>query len=86
MRVAIPTPLRSYTDERARVEAQGDTLGELLDDLERQFPGMRFRMIDEHGRVRRHIKLFLDDETTEDLGRALGETRDVHIICALSGG
>ncbi|MCP3916231.1 MAG: MoaD/ThiS family protein [bacterium] len=86
MIVHVPTPLRSYTDERARVEAQGDTLGELLGDLERQFPGMRFRVIDEHDRVRRHIKLFLDDETTEDLGHALGATRDVHIICALSGG
>ena len=86
MRVAIPSPLRSYTGGREQVQASGATLAELLADLDRAFPGIRFRMIDEQGRIRVHIRLFVNAELARDLTRALGPQDDVQILCALSGG
>ena len=86
MNVHVPGPLRDYTAGLGLVEASGDTLGGLLADLDRRFPGMRFRMIDEQGRVREHIKLFVNSEQAFALDAALAGAREVHIICALSGG
>jgi len=86
MRVAIPSPLRSYTGGREQVQARGATLAELLADLDAAFPGIRFRMIDEQGRIRVHIRLFVNAELARDLDLALGERDDVQILCALSGG
>jgi molybdopterin converting factor small subunit len=86
MTVYIPGPLRSYTGGANRVEAEGATLGELVADLDRRFPGIRFRMIDEQDGIRRHIKLFAGEEKAADLTARLSDVREVHIICALSGG
>ena len=86
MIVRVPSPLRSYTAERAEVEASGATLDALLTDLDRRFPGFRFRVIDEVGRLRPHIKLFVDEEPSEDLSHPLALASVVHIVCALSGG
>ena len=86
MQVRIPTPLRSYTNQQTEVEATGATLAQLLDDLDRRHPGIRFRMIDEQGRIRRHMRVFVNGETAEDLTAALSEADDVVIMQALSGG
>ena len=86
MRVAIPSPLRSYTGGREQVQARGATLAELLGELDLAFPGIRFRMIDEQGRIRVHIRLFVNAELARDLGRVLTERDEVQILCALSGG
>ena len=59
MRILIPSPLRSYTKERM-VDASGATLAEVLIDLDRQYPGIRFRMIDEQDRMRPHVRFFLE--------------------------
>ena len=85
MRVLIPDALRSYT-EKSRAEAHGATLAELLIDLNRQYPGIRFRMIDEQERVRRHIRIFVNGEQVADLAHALKSNDDVTIVQALSGG
>ncbi len=85
MKVLIPSPLRSYTGE-GRVEATGATLAELLADLERRYPGIRFRMIDEQNRVRRHMRVFVNGEEAEDLSVALKPSDEVQIVQALSGG
>jgi molybdopterin synthase sulfur carrier subunit len=85
MKVSIPTPLRSYT-ESPQVEAAGATVGELLLDLDRQYPGIRFRMIDEQDAIRRHMKIFVNRERIADLSTALGSTDEVQILQALSGG
>jgi molybdopterin synthase sulfur carrier subunit len=85
MKVIIPTPLRSYTGERD-VEASGATLGELLADLDRRYPGLRFRMIDEQDHLRPHIRLFVNGEQAHDLAAALGPSDEVQIVQALSGG
>ena len=87
MRVLIPNPLLSYTHDRRAVEAAGATLDELTRDLDRQFPGIRFRIIDEHERVRRHIKLFVNrDQADHDLATPLKAGDEVMIVAALSGG
>jgi molybdopterin converting factor small subunit len=86
VRVYVPGPLRSYTGEKSAVEAGGATMGEMLDGLDRAYPGIRFRMIDERGRIREHIKLFVNGEQIRDLGVRLEASSEVHIICAISGG
>jgi molybdopterin converting factor small subunit len=84
-KVLIPTPLRSYTGAR-EVEATGATIGELLADLERRYPGLRFRMIDEQDGMRPHIRFFVNGEQVFDLARGLRPADSVQIVQALSGG
>lgn len=85
MKVLVPSALRSYT-ERSETEASGPTLAAVLDDLERQYPGIRFRMIDEQDRIRRHIRIFVNGEQVRDLSQRLAQTDEVIIVQALSGG
>ena len=85
MNVLIPTPLRSYT-QRGEVQASGATLGELLADLDRQFPGIRFRMVDEQDRLRPHMRCFVNSRPAFDLACPLGAEDEVAIVQALSGG
>jgi molybdopterin converting factor small subunit len=85
MKVLIPSPLRSYTGGR-EVDASGATLGELLEDLERQFPGLRFRVLDEQGGMRPHMRFFINDEQVFDTAAPLRPTDSVAIVQALSGG
>jgi molybdopterin converting factor small subunit len=85
MKVSIPGPLLSYTRER-EVEASGATFAELMDDLERQYPGIKFRVVDEQGQVRPHMRFFLNSEQVFDLSRPLRATDSVQIVQALSGG
>jgi molybdopterin converting factor small subunit len=84
--VRIPSPLRSYTREAAKINADGDTLAAVLADLDRRFPGMRFRIIDEQDRVRPHIRLFVNKSEAKDLSVRVSSRDEIHIICALSGG
>jgi molybdopterin converting factor small subunit len=83
--VLIPTPLHSYTGRR-QVEAAGCTLATLLADLDRQYPGIRFRMINEQDRMRAHIRFFVNGRQVFDLSHALQPTDEVLIVQALSGG
>ena len=85
MKVVIPTPLRSYTGRR-EVEAHGPTLGAVLADLDRQFPGIRFRVVDEQERARPHVRFFVNGEQVSDLSRPLDPSGQVVIVPALSGG
>ena len=85
MNVLIPSALRSYTKARD-VDAAGGTLAELLADLDRRYPGLRFRMIDEQDKMRPHIRFFVNGEQTFDMARALSPADSVQIVQALSGG
>jgi len=85
MNVLIPTPLRSYTGQRV-VEATGSTLGELVADLDRQFPGIRFRMINEQDRTRPHVRFFVNGKQVFDLSQPLHLADEIVIVQALSGG
>lgn len=84
--VRVASPLRSYTQGAASVPASGSNLSEVLADLERRFPGMRFRMIDEQHRIRPHIRLFVNTQAATDLSAPVANGDEVHLICALSGG
>jgi molybdopterin synthase sulfur carrier subunit len=84
--VRIPTPLRSYTGDQKVVAADGTTLGEVLEDLDRQFPGLRFRVVDEQGRLRKHVNVWLDGERCRELSAPLAGIAEVVIMQALSGG
>lgn len=84
--VLIPSQLTSYTDGATRVEADGASVGGVLDDLDRRFPGLKFRVVDEQDRVRRHMRLFVGKDETRDVGRALGAGDELLIVGALSGG
>jgi sulfur-carrier protein len=86
MRVFVPSPLRSYTAGAAEVEAAGRTVGELLVDLDRRFPGLRFRMIDEQDRIRPHMRIFINGEQEFTLEREISSRDDIEILQALSGG
>lgn len=85
MKVAIPGPLLSYTKQR-EVEAHGATFAELLADLDRQYPGLRFRVIDEQDRMRAHMRFFVNGEQVFDMARRLRSGDSVQIVQALSGG
>jgi molybdopterin synthase sulfur carrier subunit len=85
MKVLIPTPLRSYTGAR-EVDADGDSVGEILSELDRRYPGFRFRMIDEQDKMRPHIRLFVNGEQVFDLKRPLHRSDAIQIVQALSGG
>ena len=85
MKVLIPGPLLSYTKVR-EVDAAGNTLNELLADLDHRYPGLRFRVIDEQNKLRAHMRFFVNGEQTFDVNHALQSTDVLHIVQALSGG
>ena len=86
MKVRIPSPLRAYTGGAANVRAEGDTVADVLDDLDRRFPGLRFRVVDEQGRLREHMTVWLDGERCRDLSAPVGDLDEVVLMQALSGG
>jgi molybdopterin converting factor small subunit len=86
VKVRIPDPLRSYTAQEKVVEADGDTIGAVLADLDNRYPGIRFRMVDEQERLRKHMKVFVNDEAVRDLDTRVGDRDDITIMQALSGG
>lgn len=84
--VKIASPLRSYTHNAASVTSNGATLRDILIDLDRRYPGIRFRMIDEQDGIRRHMRLFVNTEEARDLSHPVKPDDTIHLICALSGG
>ena len=78
--------VRSYTGGQAQVEAEGGTLGEVMADLERRHPGLRFRVIDEQDRIRTHMNFFVGGLLARDLGHRIRSGEEVFILGALSRG
>jgi sulfur-carrier protein len=85
MKVLIAAPLRPYTGQ-SWVQAHGDTLDAVLRDLDRQYPGIRFRVIDEQDRTRAHMRFFVNGRAVFDLATPLGEGDELCLVQALSGG
>jgi len=86
VKVNLPTPLIEYTGGIRDVTGEGATLDALLRDLDRQYPGIRFRMIDEQDKVRAHIKLFVNGDLERLLKAPLTDRDKIVIVAALSGG
>lgn len=87
--VRIPTPLRSLTKGSAEVQVKGDTVDDVVHDLDRQFPGLRDRLMDEKGELRRFINLYVNEEDVRFLdGRTtvLKDGDTVAIVPAIAGG
>jgi molybdopterin converting factor small subunit len=86
VKVYLSSHVRSYTNGQAEVAAEGGNLAELMLDLEAQYPGIRFRVIDEQDRIRPHMNFFVGNELARDLRHPIGPGESVHILGALSGG
>ena len=86
MRVNLSSHFRSYTAGKPSVEASGATVAEVMADLDRRFPGLRFRAIDEQDHVRTHVKVYVNLESIEDLATPVTAKDELHVIGALSGG
>ena len=87
--VRIPTPLRQAAKGNAEVKVAGDTIDAVVADLERQFPGLKERLVDDSGELRRFINIYVNEEDIRFLdGRktALKETDVVSIVPAIRGG
>ena len=89
-KVAIPTPLRSYTRGAARVEVEvagaPPRLRDVFDALDAAYPGIRFRMVDEAGKVRPHIQVFVGMRVERNPDATLAPGDEVMLVGALSGG
>ncbi len=85
MRVLLPSALLSYSGQ-STVQAKGNTLAELLEDLNRQYSGIRFRVVDEQDQIRPHMRFFVNGEQTFTLEHKLKSTDEVDLVQALSGG
>ena len=86
--VRIPTILRQYTGGAKAVEGKGDTLAELIDDLESRHAGLRDRLVDEKG-LRRFVNVYLNDEDVRFLGGLETSVKDgdnVTVLPAVAGG
>lgn len=87
--VRIPTPLRKLTGGQEQVSIAAATIGELIEALERAHPGLRERLVDDKGQVRRFINLFVGDEDIRflsGLATPLAEGTEVSIVPAIAGG
>ncbi len=87
--VRIPTPLRKLTQDKETVEAAGDTIQGLIDDLEQNYPGLKERLCDEQGELRRFVNIYLNDEDirfAQGRATAVKDGDEVSIIPAIAGG
>ena len=85
MKVLVPAALKSYTRE-SLVEADGETLDELFADLDRRYPGLRFRVVDEQNLLRPNMRVFVNGIGVRDMRHALQPDDFVAVVLALSGG
>lgn len=86
IRVSIPSQLIAYTDGATRVEAAGGTVGAVLTDLDRRYPGLKFRVVDEQERIRRHVRIFIGQDEAKTVAAPVAEGGELLIFGALSGG
>jgi len=87
--VRIPTPLRTLTKGAAEIHATAETVDRLVDDLERQFPGLKERLVDESGELRRFINIYVNEEDIRFLQAKKTMLKDgdqVSIVPAIAGG
>ncbi len=87
--VRIPSPLRRYTNSQSKVNGTGANIGELLDNLEAQFPGIKSRLCDENNQIKRYVNVFVNQEeirTLQGSETPLSETDEVSIVPAMAGG
>jgi len=87
--VRIPTPLRKLTNEIEVVQTAGSNVGEVLEHLDQAFPGLKERICDDAGNVRRFVNIFVNDEDIrfmDDKSTPVKETDEISIVPAIAGG
>ena len=87
--VRIPTPLQKFTQNQSEVPARGATVADVLDNLEEHFAGLRERLVDERGSIRKFINFYLNDEDIRFMDgekTALKDGDELAIIPAIAGG
>lgn len=87
--VRIPTPLRKLTEGKEEVSATGATIGELITDLDKNYPGIKNRICDDNGQVKRFVNIFANDEDIrflQNLDTPVKEADEVSIVPAIAGG
>jgi len=87
--VRIPTPLRKLTGDQETVETNGTTVGAILDDLESQHPGLKERICDESGQVRRFVNIYINEDDIRFLSDLTSEVKagdEISIVPAIAGG
>ena len=88
-RIRIPTPLRRFTGGSEEVGSAGATVGAVVEDLERQFPGIKERLCDEEGRIRRFVNIYVNGDDIRFLSNLETPVKDgdeVSIVPAIAGG
>ncbi|NEQ27006.1 MAG: MoaD/ThiS family protein [Microcoleus sp. SIO2G3] len=89
VKVLIPTPLQKFTQDKATIECDGGTINELLDSLEQNCPGIKGRLCDDQGQLRRFVNFYVNSEDIRFLDGAnttLKEGDEVSIVPAVAGG
>ncbi len=89
VKVRIPTPLRKVTNDQEEVSAEGANVKEVIEDLEKNYPGLKERICEEDGSLRRFVNLYLNDEDIrfkENLDTILSDSDEISIIPAIAGG
>lgn len=87
--VRIPTPLRKLTQNLEEVSAGGKTVGEVIASLEKQYPGIKERICDDSGQVRRFVNIFANDEDIrflQNLETPIKDSDEISIVPAIAGG
>lgn len=87
--IRIPTPLRKLTGEREVIEAEGATVGDVLDAANQAYPGLKNRICDDSGNIRRFVNVYLNDEDIrflEDRATAVKPGDELSIVPAIAGG
>jgi molybdopterin synthase sulfur carrier subunit len=86
VRVRLAALLHSYTGGNKFIDVEASTIGEAIAALDRRFPGLGFRVIDEQGQIRPHMNVFLGEENVRDLATPISGAAEIYIVGALSGG
>lgn len=89
VRVRVPTPLRKYTQGADEVNGDGANVKSLVDDLEKNYPGIKERICDETGKVRRFVNVYVNGDDIrflQNLDTALKEGDNISIVPAIAGG
>ncbi len=87
--VRIPSPLRRYTNNQSKVESSGANISELIDSLEGQYPGVKSRLCDEQGQIKRYVNVFVNGDEIRTLQggeTTISDSDEISIIPAMAGG
>ena len=87
--IRIPSPLRRYTNGQSKVESKGANIGELIADLESQFPGIKTRLCDDKDQIKRYVNVFVNEEeirTLQGIDTTIDDRDEVSIVPAMAGG